>query len=56
MYCPRQKAHIASTVPIKIKKTISNVQYSLNSTNFGPLSSSPPSEWTLRLRNRLMTY
>lgn len=56
MYCPRQNVPVAYSEPIPIRKLSANCQYSLNSKSFGPLSSSPPDEWSKRLSSRLENY
>lgn len=58
MYCPRYETPITISKPININlnKAASTLQYSLNNANFGPISNSPPDDWSNRLIHRLKKY
>jgi len=61
MYCPRRGNDSRTQrdiygYPDQPTNTSMTAEYSLNSQTMGPLGTSPPSLWTMRLKARLSTY
>lgn len=64
MYCPRkykdnnENNYENQENSFLINKNFKNIEfeYSLNQRIMGPLSSSPPNLWNLRLKNRIENY